>query len=315
MSMDFWAAQQRARTRTIIALIVFALMTFAIAAGAEILLRTFAEEAYGEGFPIVAFAFITVTFGVALFNYFMYQQQGGSYVAERVGARQIFPNSPHFKEQQLYNIVEEITVSASLPMPAVYILNAPAINAFAAGLVQDKAAITVTTAALEKLSRDEMQGVIAHECAHIHNGDMRISLQLAAMITGFFVLLYISYRVLYYTSYRSSSDSDSKKGNPIVLIGFALLLAGSVAWLGGQVLKCFVSRQRESLADASAVQFTRNPEGLIGALIKIEKEASHEMPKDGKPYEHLYFDDAGFSSIFATHPPIEERIAALRGLR
>lgn len=311
MTMDFWEAQKRAKIRTRIALVIFIFMTIALAIIAEVAFRLFLGDQELENFPVVGALFAIVTFITALFQYLMYRNQGGSYVAESLGASVATRDSKNQKAVKLYNLVEEMAIASGLPMPAVYVLQAPAINAFAAGLTENNAAIAVTQGALDALSRDELQGVIAHEFGHIKNGDMRIGLQLAAMISGFFVLLYISFRVLDFSRFQRD---ENNRGNATVLIAIILLAAGSLAWFGGSLLRSLVSRQREYLADASAVQFTRNPEGLIGALIKIKQENSHEMPKYGKPFEHLYFDRAGAFSLFDSHPPIDARIAALKGL-
>lgn len=311
MTMDFWEAQRKARLKTAFALVLFVAMTIFIAILAEVIFQMFVNQEAEETFPLAGTLFILVTFATALFQYLMYKNQGGSYVAESLGASLVTQNTKDFKRVQLHNIVEEMAVAASLPIPAVYVLEAPAINAFAAGLTENKAAITVTQGALNALSRDELQGVIAHECSHIKNGDMRMGLQLAAMISGFFVILYLSFRVLDFSRFQRE---ESDRGNATALIAIILLAAGSFAWLGGSILKSLVSRQREYLADASAVQYTRNPDGLIGALQKIKRESSHEMPKYGKPFEHLYFDTASsITGLFDSHPPIDKRIAALRG--
>lgn len=310
MTMDFWAAQRKARLRTSIALIVFICMTFLLAFLAEYAFRIFVEQSE-ENIPIVGSLFGLVTIITALFQYLMYKNQGGSYVAESLGATLATRESNNLKKAQLYNLVEEISIASGLPMPAVYVLPAPAINAFAAGLTEDKAAITVTEGALKNLSRDELQGVIAHEFGHIKNGDMRMGLQLAAMISGFFVLLYLSFRILDFSRFQRD---ENNKGNATALIAIILLAAGSLAWFGGTLLKSLVSRQREYLADASSVQYTRNPDGLIGALLKIKNESSHQMPKYGKPFEHLYFENqSSLFGLFNSHPPIDDRIAALKG--
>lgn len=310
--MDFWKAQKQAQFRTFIALVLFLIMTFAIAFLAEMLFRMFIGDEISNAFPLAGTLFVIVTLTTALFQYLMYRSQGGSYIAESLGAALATRDSSDFKKAQLHHIVEEMAIAAAIPIPSVYILNAPAINAFAAGLTEDKAAIAVTDGALRRLSRDELQAVIAHECGHIKNGDMKIGLQLAAMISGFFVLLYISFRVLDFSRFQRSEDN---RGNMTAMIALVLIVAGGFAWFGGSILKSLVSRQREYLADASAVQFTRNPEGLIGALLKIKQESTHEMPKYGKPFEHLYFDrPVSMFNLFDTHPPIDKRIAALKGL-
>ena len=314
MAMDFWEAQRRARKRTTLCLIVFCLLTIGMACLAEYLMRVFVhQDGYDPPFPYIAIAFMGITFCLSFFQYSMFRTQGGSYVAESVGAYRVDPRRASPKEQQLLNIVEEMAVAASVPVPAVYILEAPAINAFAAGLTPENAAITVTTGCLALLNRDELQGVVAHEFGHIYNADMTISLRLAAMVMGFFFVLYMAMRLLQIASFQGRGD-DRKGPNPLMIAALVLLVAGAFTWFAGSILKCMVSRQREYLADACAVQFTRNPNGIANALRKIGGEKTHDMPKTGMAYSHMYFDDASFmSQIFATHPPLKKRIAAIEG--
>ena len=171
--------------------------------------------------------------------------------------------------------------------------------------------ITITEGALNKLSRDEIQGVIAHEFGHVKNGDMLIGLRLAAMLMGFYFILYFAIRMLQFSGGRRQ---DGRGQNPVFLAAMLFLIAGAFAWLFGSLLKAAVSRQREYLADASSVQFTRNPEGLANALRKIQKEELNDMPVTGMAYSHLYLDDHGsFSSLFATHPPLQKRIDVIEG--
>jgi heat shock protein HtpX len=172
----------------------------------------------------------------------------------------------------------------------------------------------VTRGALEHLNRDELQGVIAHEFGHINNGDMRISMSLAALIMGFVFLLYLGIRLLQ-GSILFGGRGRRNGGNPVALIALVFLIAGLATWFAGAILRACVSRQREYLADASSVQYTRNPTGLANALRKIERmQYASDMPKHGMAYSHLYFNNRGFwSRIFATHPPIEKRIAAIEG--
>lgn len=314
MAMDFWEAQRRARSRTSLYITVFVILTIIIAVLAEMAMRYFAGANYNPPLPFIGLAFLMITFGVATFQYLMFRSYGGSYVAESVGAQEVDPQTNHPKIKQLLNVVEEIAVASSLPMPAVYILNAKEINAFAAGMTHNDAAITVTMGTLNNLTRDELQGVVAHEFGHIHNGDMIISMRLAAMIMGFFFVLYIGLRLLQFSSFESRDDNGRKGGNPIALAALILLLAGSITWFAGSILKSMISREREYLADASAVQFTRNPDGIANALRKIANEAVHDMPKDGIAISHMYFEDtSALSSLFATHPPIGKRIAAIEG--
>lgn len=321
MAFNFWEAQRRARSRTKLYLLLFIILTVALAVAVEVVMRHVAgPENYDPPLPLMGLFFGVVTVGSALFNYTMYQQYGGSYVAESVGGRRIDPGTEDFKERQLINIAKEMSLAAGVPMPAVYIVPAREINAFAAGLTPQKAAIAVTAGTLALLKRDELQGVVAHEFGHIYNGDMRIGLQLAAMVMGFFALLYIGFRIMQFSSLGRRNSEREENGerrglNPILLAGLLSLAAGAVAWLFGALLKAAVSRQREYLADACAVQFTRQTDGIANALKKIEKQVKSDMPKSGMAFSHLYFDDkSAFSALFATHPPLEKRIAALESL-
>lgn len=316
MAMNFWEAQRRARSRTTLYLVVFVLLTVLVAAIAEIAIRLADPEAFAEGptLPYVGLAFIAITFLVAAYNYSSYLTQGGAYVAEALNAQRVSPGTHDPGERQLLNIVEEIALAASLPMPAVYILDAEEINAFAAGTSPENAAITITWGALNKLNRDEIQGVIAHEFGHIYNADMKISMRLAAMVMGFLVINYIGLRLLQGAFYRSRSQED-RVPNLLVLVAVIFALAGIVTWFFGSILKAMVSREREYLADACSVQFTRNPDGLVGALQKIERSTISDMPKGGMAYSHLYFNShiSYWESLFSSHPPLRKRIAAIKG--
>jgi heat shock protein HtpX len=313
MAMNFWEAQRNARSRTAWYVTIFVLLTIAVALGAETIMRVMAEGSYDPPLPYLGLAFLGITFFVALFQYGQFRTQGGAFVAESLGGIKIDRRTHSIKEQQLLNIVDEMAVAASIPAPPVYILRANEINAFAAGLKPEDAVIAVTVGALNLLKRDELQGVIAHELGHIHNGDMLISMRIAAMVMGFFFVLYLAMRMLQFTNLESDRE-EKKGGNPLVLAAFILLIAGAFTWFAGSILKSMISREREYLADASSVQFTRNPEGLANALRKIANEKVHDMPKSGMAYSHMYLEDTSFlSSLFATHPPIEKRIAAIEG--
>lgn len=318
MAMNFWEAQRSARLQTTIYLSTFVLLTLGIAVGAELAMRAFAGPDYDPPLPYLGMIFLAITFLVAGGQYLLYGSQGGSYVAESVGAYRIDPKTMNADARQLLNIVEEMAVAAGVPMPAVYVLASDQINAFAAGMTRENAAITITEGALRRLNRDEVQGVIAHEFGHIYNGDMRISLRLAAMVMGFYFAFFLGLRVLQFAGLsdrrRSRDDNRNGGGNVFAIGAIVLFVAGAITWLAGSILKATVSRKREYLADACAVQFTRNPQGIANALKKISRDAFHDMPKEGASISHMYFNDRSFmSDIFATHPPIEERIAALEG--
>lgn len=319
MVMNFWESQRRAKARTALYLTIFMVLTLATSILAELAVRTFAFDSYGQpDIPYVGLAFVGVIMIVALFNYFNYLQSGGSYVAESVGAWQVDPDTNHPKERQLLNIVQEMALATSLPMPPIYILEAREINAFAAGTSPDNAAITVTRGTLELLNREELQGVLAHEFGHIYHHDMKIGMRVAAMIMGFFIVSYIGLRLLQFTpmnSRRRDEENGKGGGNPMIIIAVVFLVAGAVMWFFGSILQAMVSRQREFLADASSVQFTRNPQAIVKALKKIEHSQVSDMPRSGKPYAHLYFNEheSFWSRLFATHPPIKERIEAIEG--
>ena len=311
--MDFWEAQRRARKKTKVYLAAFILITIGMAVLIEVVMRDSSPN-YAQSFPLVGTLFLGITFCVAGFQYTMYRSLGGSYVAESVGARRVDPLSSNPVERQLLNIVEEIAISASLPIPPIYIIPADQINAFAAGLTPETAAIAITAGALKKLNRDEVQGVIAHEFGHIYNGDMGISLRLAAMVMGFFFVLYFALRILQFASLTGRNRSNQKGGNPIVLVALVLMGAGIFTWFAGSLLKAMVSREREYLADACSVQFTRQPDGIANALKKIALDQTQDMPKQGMAYSHMYLDNhSGFAAIFATHPSLKKRIEAILG--
>lgn len=317
MVMNFWEAQRKAKSRTALYVTVFIILTLIAAFLGELAMRFFAGDSYGSPeVPYVGLGFLAVTFVVAAFNYMNFLHSGGSYVAESVGAELVDPDTANFKERQLLNIVEEIALATSLPVPPVYLLDAEEINAFAAGTSPDNAAITVTRGCLHLLNRDELQGVLAHEFGHIYNRDMTIGMRVAAMIMGFFIVSYIGLRLLQSSTFSSRRENGDKRGgNPVAIVALIFLIAGSLTWFFGSILQAMVSRQREYLADACSVQFTRNPQGIANALKKIATSTTSDMPRDGKPFSHLYFNEhpSFWSQLFATHPRLEDRIAAIEG--
>jgi Zn-dependent protease with chaperone function len=233
--------------------------------------------------------------------------RGGSAVAEMLDGRLINSNSTDADEHKLLNIVEEMAIASGVPVPQVYVMDDEAgINAFSAGFSTSDAAIGVTGGCMKKLSRDELQGVIGHEFSHILNGDMRLNLRLMGLIFGILCLTVIG-RVLLRTRGRK---------NPLPLLGLALVIIGWGGVFFGRLIQAAVSRQREFLADASAVQFTRNPGGLAGALKKIGGLASGSrlISPHAEEASHLFFANGMRNSLFgimATHPPLAERIRAL----
>jgi len=246
--------------------------------------------------------------------------QGGSVVAESVGGRRIEPNSTDLAERRLLDVVEEMAIAAGVPMPAVYVLDdEQAINAFAAGLTSADAVVTVTRGTLDKLTRDELQGVIGHEFSHILNGDMRLNLKLAAILFGILVIGLLGRGILRGLFYARSSRSDRKGGGgifAIAAIGLALMIIGYIGYFFGRLIQAAVSRQREFLADASSIQFTRNPAGIGGALKKIGGYALGSSLETHRAAEigHFFFAQAftsSFTGIWNTHPPLDQRIRAI----
>ncbi|MEY2528158.1 MAG: hypothetical protein QOJ05_248, partial [Verrucomicrobiota bacterium] len=232
--------------------------------------------------------------------------RGGRAVAELMDGRLVDSNTTDLNERKLLNVVEEMAIASGIPVPQVYVMeNESGINAFAAGHSASDAAVAVTRGCINLLTRDELQGVLAHEFSHLLNGDMRLNLRLMGLIFGILCLTVIG-RVLLYTR---------GKKNPLPLLGLALIAIGWIGVLFGRLIQAAVSRQREFLADASAVQFTRNPGGLANALKKIggAAEGSQLQSPHAEEASHLFFANGLRSSFlgFATHPPLIERIRAL----
>jgi Zn-dependent protease with chaperone function len=218
----------------------------------------------------------------------------------------------------LRNVIEEVAIASGVPVPEIYVLqNEPGINAFAAGYTPTDAAVCVTQGCLDKLNRDELQGVIAHEFSHVLNGDMRLNIRLMGLLFGIMAIWVVG-RFLMWGGYFGLGDNDSggrRRGGSgqVALAGIALLAIGAVGVFFGRLIQAAVSRSRESLADASAVQFTRQTSGIAGALKKIavfEEGSVLQSPRKDE-VRHMLFGDAEASSWFATHPPLTERIRAL----
>jgi len=236
-------------------------------------------------------------------------RSGGGQVARQLGGTLIESDTRDASRRRLRNVVEEIALASGVPVPEIYVLEQESgINAFAAGFTPSDAAVAVTRGALEKLDRNELQGVIAHEFSHILNGDMRINIRLMGALFGILLLAIIGRRVLIHSHF--AGRSRDKNGAAILLIAFGLMAVGYIGLFFGRWIKAAVSRQREYLADASAVQFTRDPESIGGALKKIAvySEASY-LDADTEEISHMLFGDGQKMRLFSTHPPLEERIS------
>lgn len=237
---------------------------------------------------------------------------GGAKVAEMMDAELIIDGSGDVSKQKILNIVEEMAIASGSPVPPVYMLHEDSINAFAAGTSPSNAVIGVTRGTIEKLSRDELQGVIAHEFSHILNGDMRLNIRLIGILHGILILGIIGYYLLHIGG-RSRSSRNS---GGVMFLALGLVVIGYGGTFFGNMIKASVNRQREYLADASAVQFTRNPSGIAGALKRIGRDSIGSTLENPGVAEisHALFGEGikhSFTSLFATHPPLEKRILSI----
>ncbi len=233
---------------------------------------------------------------------------GGARIAEMLFAEPVIDAGNDFNKQKLLNVVAEMAIASGTPVPPVYLLEEKGINAFAAGYTPGDAIIGVTRGAIEQLSREQLQGVIAHEFSHILNGDMRLNIRLIGILHGILLIGLIGHTIL-----RSVSYSRRSKGSGgIAALGLGLMIIGYAGTFFGKLIKAGVSRQREYLADASAVQYTRNPDGIAGALKRIGGyiEGSTVIHPGAEQISHALFGEGGRSitGLYATHPPLEKRI-------
>lgn len=238
---------------------------------------------------------------------------GGGVVARSLGGVRVSPDTTDPQQRRLLNVVEEMAIASGVPMPEVYLLEQESgINAFAAGHNPANAAIGVTRGTLTNLNRAELQGVIAHEFSHILNGDMRLNLRLMGLLFGLLVIAMIGRTVLRLGSNSSSRNSKEKGLGPVLVIALAVLVIGYIGLFFGRLIQAAISRKREQLADASAVQFTRDPTGLRGALVKIGALSSGSRIANPEVEEvaHMLFAP-GMRRIFATHPALEDRLKAI----
>ena len=266
--------------------------------------RTFATVSAGVG---------AVVLGGSLFK-IMALSAGGKTVAEALGGQLIPQNTSDLNQRKLLNVVEEMAIASGTPAPPVYLLaDEPGINAFAAGFSPRDAVIGVTRGTIDHLSRDQLQGVIAHEFSHIFNGDMRLNIRLMGVLNGILIIGFIGYFILRSSFYSRRGRSSDKGAGGILALAIGLMVIGFAGTFFGGLIKAAVSRQREYLADASAVQFTRNPDGIAGALKRIGGlEFGSKVENPGAPeVSHAFFAQgiSGFmQSLSATHPSLAKRI-------
>ncbi len=324
--MNFFDAQDRARRATKWLVVVYIVATLLIVAGVTLIvgfaLGVFANNAnsaYSAGDPTALLVTTAVATALFIFGASLYKTSvlsaGGGRVAAAMGGTLVPADVHDPLRRRLRNVVEEMAIASGVPVPEIYVLEEEGgINAFAAGYSPGDAAVAVTRGTLELLNRDELQGVIAHEFSHIMNGDMRLNIRMMGVLFGILALSLIG-RMITRGGFRVSLVSRRDRGAPVILIiGLGLAILGAIGMFFARMIKAAVSRQREFLADASAVQFTRQTLGIANALKKIGgySEASYLQAADPEEVSHMLFGSGSrLLGLFATHPPLTERIKAL----
>jgi Zn-dependent protease with chaperone function len=316
--MNFFKAQDEARGRTakLVSILILAVLSLA---GSLYVLAVIGETKLGlpldwwqpRMFLATSGLALAVILGGSLLK-IVELSKGGSAVAASLGARLVSPYTTDTRERRYLNVVQEMSLASGMPVPDCYVMDGDdTINAFAAGNDPKDAVVGVTVGALKNLNRDELQGVIAHEFSHIANGDMRLNIKIIGMIAGLTALAGLGY-ILIRVGLSSKSSNDKKSAWPLALAGLVVLIVGWLGMFFARIIQSSVSRQREYLADASAVQFTRNPKGLASALVKVGQLARrpHEVSVAQLEAQHLFFSSSGsfLDSLFATHPPLADRV-------
>jgi len=325
--MNFFQRQEETRrsSRRLVALFALAVLAVIAAVNAVVFFVLARAQEHTDGYAPTLGEWLTLhpgtilattlivggVIGLASLYKTIVLSGGGGVVARSLGGVRISADTTDPQQRRLLNVVEEMAIASGVPMPEVYLLEQEAgINAFAAGHNPSNAAIGVTRGTLTTLNRAELQGVIAHEFSHILNGDMRLNIRLMGLLFGLLVIALIGRTVLRLTSH---ARGESRKAVPVAMaIAIAVLLIGYVGLFFGRMIQAAISRHREELADASAVQFTRDPTGLRGALVKIgalsggSKLANPEVEE----VAHMLFAP-GMSRLFATHPSLEHRLKAI----
>lgn len=339
--MDFFSAQDAARSSTTRLVILFLMAVVSLVLLTNLLIMVFLGffnadptylstenpagiagffEHFDWGHFLAVGAGVTLVIVAGSLYKISALSGGGKVVAESLGGRLVSQDSGDPDYRKVLNVVEEMAIASGTPVPPVYVLEEEAgINAFAAGFTPGDAVIGVTRGCIGQLSRGELQGVIAHEFSHILNGDMRLNLRLIGILHGILLIGLIGHFIMrsgFYTSGHRSSAKGKGAGG-ILMLGVGLAVIGYGGTFFGKLIKASVSRQREYLADASAVQFTRNPGGIAGALKRIGGFAAGSRLENPAAPElsHAYFSEGvgtWFSALFATHPPLAQRIRRIQ---
>lgn len=316
--MNFFERQAAARRASVRLVLLFALAVLCIVVAVDFVVwaliasREDATPAHALAGVVFSTVLVVAVIGLGSLYRIASLRNGGAAVALELDGVPVPEQTRDPQLRRLRNVVEEIAIASGVPMPAVYVLEREAgINAFAAGYAPADAVVAVTRGALDRLNRDELQGVIAHEFSHVLNGDMRLNIRLMGVLFGILLLAVIGRKILEHVRF----DSRDKSAGAIMVVAFAALAVGYIGLFFGRMIKAGVSRSRELLADASAVQFTRQTVGLAGALKKIaglREGATLERRGEAEEISHMLFGDGvGLSGLFATHPPLMQRIQAL----
>lgn len=323
--MNFYEAQDQARQRSRWLLFYYILAVVGVVVAVYCVFGLFAINSSRDAsfFDWISFLKIAGVTSALIVSGSLFKtlqlQGGGAVVAHDLGGRPIDPHTIDVEEKRLINVVEEMAIASGVPVPQVWIMDdESSINAFAAGTEPSNAVIGVTRGCVQRLTRGELQGVVAHEFSHILNGDMRLNMRMIGWLFGIMMLSMIGQimvRSLRHVRVRSNNSRDGGPGLVIVVlvVGVSLMVIGGIGVFFARMIQAAVSRQREFLADASAVEFTRNPSGIAGALKKIggQTRAALDTSKAGEA-SHMFFADAGmFAYGMATHPPLEVRIRAI----
>ena len=316
--MNFFSQQDKARKLSgylyllfgtaVVCIIISIFCLASLALGYE---KDLAKLAWTSELAIFSTVATLIVVSLASFVRIGWLSQGGKVIAESMGGQRINQNTQDPMSRQILNVVEEMAIASGTPVPPVYLMDEEGINAFAAGYSPRDAVIGVTRGCATKLNRDQLQGVMAHEFSHILNGDMRINIRLTGIIFGIIFLASIG-RLLVNMAFLSGGrrrNGKNEGGGIIIVLGIGLLLIGGIGGFFGSMIRASISRQREFLADASAVQFTRNPDGIAGALKRIGgfSKGSKIKSAGAQEFSHMFFS-SGISSLFATHPPLPIRI-------
>jgi Zn-dependent protease with chaperone function len=322
--VNFFEHQAIARRQTgrlvVYFLVAVALTVLAVNAGIYFFARFFAGGAAGNWLwhawsKQVLIGVLLLIMGGSLLEY-LRLRSGGKALAEMIGARRIDFATTDPGERQFINVVAEMAIASGVAAPTLYVMDREnGINAFVAGLSLDQTVMVVTAGALEAFDRNELQAVVGHEFSHILNGDMRLNVRLLALLAGILAIGQLGSFLMRIAS-ESSSSRSNRRGGVVHLFFLGLLLwtIGAIGLFFGRLIKAAISRQREFLADASSVQFTRNQDGLAEALLKIKHHAGYSWLDNlrAESMSHMCFAESlGFSSWFATHPPLDARIGAL----